>query len=313
MQINSFINQVPDAMARRAFFQMQSGINLLPLDVKEGQEYFVDGNSGGAGRDGKSWDTALSTLTEALALSHANIAANSRGWASRNRIYCKGDALTEDLVKLADKTDIIGVGSCDGFGPGARLLGNHVISGAYIGCRFINMALKDNDATGTIMTLATAQGATQFINSYFLSGTATVTGLLATAVTDLRVIGCEFQGSWASSFSTAAISLATGSGNRTIIQNNIIGNTHATGNGILVNAGRTGAGSWILNNYFKTTAMAIDENSDTFAVVGNRIVTLTAKAAGTSVDIPGALSLDNLVIGSDGAISIPAINFGAQS
>jgi hypothetical protein len=314
MNINSYLNQVPDPMSRRAFFQMQAGINALPLTVKQGVEYYVDGNAGGAGRSGLSWDTALDTLTEALALSHANIAAGSRGWASRNTIYCKGDALTEDLTKLADKTDIVGVGSCDGFGPGARLLGNHVISGAYIGCRFINMALKDNDATGTIMTLVTAQGATQFIGCSFLSGTASVVALLATAVTDLRVIGCEFQGSWTSSWSTGALSLGAGSGNRTIIMDNIFGNTHASGVGIVVDISRTGADSWILNNFFKTTAMAIDENSDTFAVVGNRIVTLASSAVGTSVDIPAALSLDNLVKGSEAtAIAIPKTNYGAQS
>lgn len=313
MNINARINHIPDAATRNAFWAMQAGVNALPLDIVQGETFYVEGNAGSDAANGKTWATAFKTLTVALAASHANIAAGSRGWASRNTIYCKGDSLTEDLTKLADKTDVVGVGSCDGFGPGARLLGNHVISGAYIGCRFINMALKDDDTTGTIMTLVTAQGATQFIGCDFLTGTATVRGLLATAVTDLRVHGCRFLGSWASSFSTACLSLGAGSGNRTFITNNVFNNTHATGVGVLVDIARSGAGSWLADNKFATTAMAIDENSDTFAVVGNRIVVGTVKAAETSVDIPAALSLDNLIVGSNGAISVPSINFGAQS
>lgn len=306
MKLNSFINQIPDFMVRKALFQMQVGINALPLTVKQGMEYFVDGNSGGSGRDGKSWDTALDTLTEALALSHANIAASSRGWASRNTIFCKGDSLTEDLTKLADKTDVIGVGSCDGQMPGARLLGNHVISGAYIGCRFINMALKDNDATGTIMTLVTAQGATQFIGCKFLSGTASVIALLATAVTDLYVGFCNFQGSWTSSWSTAALSLGAGTGHRTIIEENTIGNGHASGVGILVNGSRAGAESYIRRNDITCTALTVDDDSDTFHVVGN-ILRSGGAVGATSYDFNVALSTLNYVTGSDKTSIIPAL------
>lgn len=292
---------------------MQSGILAPSYDYAK--TYFVDGNTNNTVQDGASWATAFDNLAEALVASHAYIGNSTyRAWAKRNVIYVVGDALDEDLTKLAQKTDVIGLGTCDGFGPGARIRGNHVIdTGAYIGCRLINLAFLDYDATGTILTLVNQNAAVQLLGCDFLSGTATVVGLLATAVTDLIVRGCRFLGSWTSSFSTAAISLGAGSGNRTLIEDNTISNTHATGVGILVNGSRTGAGSWIRRNYLDTTAMAIDENSNTFKVVDNRIIVGTAKAAETSVDINVALAANNIVTGSDGTISIPACNFGAQS
>ncbi len=279
-----------------------------------GSVYFVDGNSGSDGNTGKSWEDAFATLAKACTVSHADIARGSDRWARRNTIFVAGDALTEDLTALAQKTDIIGVGTCDGFGPGARIKGNHVIdSTSYAGCRLINLAFIDNDATGTILTIPTQQSGIQILGCDFLSGTATVIGVLATASSDLIIKGCRFLGSWTSSFSTAAISIGAGTGHRNYIEDNYIENTHATGVGILVNASRVGAGSWIRGNNLSTTAMAIDENSDTFNVVDNRCVVGTAKAADTSVDIPAAKSVNNIITGSDGTISVPSCNYGAQS
>jgi hypothetical protein len=271
-----------------------------------GMDYYVDGNTVNTVQDGISWATAFDTLAEALAASHARIGtAAYRSWAVRNRIFVVGDALTEDLTKLAQKTDVIGLGQCDGFGPGARILGNHVIDSTdYMGCRLINLAFKDNDATGTILTIPTAQSGIQIINCDILTGTATVTGILMTASTDFRVQGCRFFSSWTSSFSTAAISIATGSSNRCIIEDNTIGNTHATGVGILVNAGRTGGNSYIRRNDISTTGITINEASSTFFVIDNRMVSGGAFGA-TSHVVAAAKSAGNIVTGSDKTGTVP--------
>ena len=101
--------------------------------------YYVESNAGNDGNDGLTWDSAYKTLAVAMAASHADIAVNSRGWASRNVILYKGDANSESLVKFAQKTTVIGVGSTDGNGP-ARIVGLHVPvnAGAY-GCHFVNL------------------------------------------------------------------------------------------------------------------------------------------------------------------------------
>lgn len=297
-------------------FISAAGIPLFPygIDPSKAGVFFCDCNTGSDSNDGKSWDTAFATVTAGLAACHEyQSTAGNRAWARRSKLFIAGDTFEEDLTKLAEKTDVIGVGQCDGF-FGARIKGNHVIgSTAYAGCRFFNVSFLDNDATGTILTIPTQQSGIVLQDCVFLSGTATVVGVLSTASTDLLIRRCKFHGSWTSSFSTAAISLAAGSANRTIIEDCYIENQHASGVGILVNASRTGAGSWIRNNQLFTTAMAIDENSDTFAVVNNTCVVGTAKAAGTSVDIPTAKSANNIVTGSDGTIAVPACNYGAQS
>ena len=85
--------------------------------TNQGNVWFVDNNGGSDSNDGLSWETAFKTLTYAMGISHADI-ANSKtghglGWAARNTLYCRGDTIDEDLTTLAQKTDIIGVGSCD--------------------------------------------------------------------------------------------------------------------------------------------------------------------------------------------------------
>lgn len=265
------------------FYDGVGGGNVLILardgvyanSTRYASTWYVDGNTTNTTQDGKTWATAFDTLAEGLAAAHSfqSTAAN-RAWAKRSVVYVVGDALVEDLTAMAEKTDVIGVGQCDGQEPGARVQGNHVItSTAYIGCRWFNIAFFDADASGIIFTLPTQQGATVFDNCTFLTGASTVTGLLATAVTDLQVRNCKFFGSWNAGFSTAAISLGAGSGNRTIIENCQISNTHATGVCILVDISRSAADSYIRDNYLNAVGMPIDDNSDSFYIVNNRWVT----------------------------------------
>ena len=101
--------------------------------------YYVDGNFGSDNQGGTGgWYNAKQTLSAALAASHADIASGAEGWAARNVILCKGDALDEDLVLLAQKTDVIGLGSYNA-NQKCGLIGNHVptTNDAY-GTRFYN-------------------------------------------------------------------------------------------------------------------------------------------------------------------------------
>jgi len=244
-----------------------------------GKTWFVDGNLGSDGYEGTEREKPFKSLAKALAVSHADIGNSAqRHWARRNTIHIFGDSLTEDLTALAQKTDIIGWGTCDGLGP-ARIYGNHVIANtSYPGCRFFNVAFADADALGTIFTATSYQAGLEFHGCDFLaaSGGTTAIGLLATAVTALKVKGCRFLGSWGSAtgFSTAAISLGAGAGLNTIIDNNFIENPHATGQGIIVNASRSGGGSYISRNYLQTVGgIPIDDDSDTFMVIDNRWIT----------------------------------------
>ena len=274
--------------------------------------YYVEGNAGNDSNSGLSWPEAFKTLAVALAASHADIGSGSTGWASRNVIYLKADATAETLTKLAQKTTVIGVGSCDGNGS-ARVTGSHTIAGTYSGCHFVNVDFLSAAGATTIFTLPTGAGGTEFHGCHFLSSAAAnVAAIKITAVTNFVVDGCQFVGPWADAgtWTTAAIDIATGTANHTQIRNSTFQVT-GTGLGIRVNAGRSGANSFIRDNLFMTAAMAIDENSDTFYVVDNRIIVGVNAAAGTSVDIGDLLSVNNLVTGADGnTLPVPAFNSG---
>jgi len=274
-----------------------------------GTSYFVDGNAGADGNDGASWGTAFKTLAKALAVSHANIAADATGWASRNRIYIKGDSLEEDLTALAQKTDIIGVGSCDHH-PQARIIGNHSIgTTSYMGCRFINVAFKAKAAGGVVMTLPTEQSGISFLGCFFdgRSATPATKAIAATAVEQLTIQGCRFVGK----YSTATIDIGAGSSRALLIADNFI---ESAAVGILVNSGLTCADAvaLITNNVINAGTLVIDENSDKVAIIGNRGTTAANKGA-TTIDCSDALAADNIFTSTDGTQSYPACNFGAQS
>jgi len=173
-----------------------------------GTVYYVDNNAGNDNNDGLSWDTPKLTIAAAMALSHADIALTNKG-ANRNRVYVKGDDFDEDLTDLAQKTDIIGVGSDDG-NKGPRLLGNHTIDATasgynYNGCRFINMTFY-NQAASAIFVVPTGHNALEWIGCRFESNSsadATI-GIQITACNDTKIIGCEFLNS-TSEWSTGAI------------------------------------------------------------------------------------------------------------
>ncbi len=282
--------------------------NLVNIPNNDGICYYVDGNAGADTNNGLSWDTAYKTLATALAASHASIATSTkgtgRGWAARNTVYIKGDSFEEDLTKLAQKTDIVGVGSCDHHHQ-ARIIGTHVIdSTSYMGCRFINVAFKSKAAGGVIMTLPTQQSGISFINCLFdgRSTTAATKAILATAVEQLTIEGCRFIGK----FSTSTIDIGTGSSRALLIKDNII---ESGAIGITVHSGLTcvDAVAMILDNIFDVVTLVIDENSDKVIVGGNRGRTQADGTVAATIDYNAAMAYDNIFAHSQGVSQYPVL------
>lgn len=264
--------------------------------------FYVDGNVVSSG-DGRTWDTAYKTLTEGLAAAHSyqSTSAN-RAWAHRATVYVAGDDLDEDLTKFAEKTDVIGVGSDDG-NKGPRLLGNAVLEAAatdtYAGCRFINMTFKP-EAAGPVITIPTGQHGIEFIGCKFEWAASSTTGILITASLDMVVDGCRFVKGSGTGFSTAAISIAAGAANQTVITNNYIDSNV----GILLNASTTGEGILIQGNTVIAVGVTIDDNSDLAYVIDNRCISEGTLGA-NSHDFSLAKSAGNIVTGSDNTLDVP--------
>ena len=294
---------------------LPNGYNTLPNTIINdavmggfgiaGDTFYVDVNAGVDTNDGLSWLTPLKTLAAAIVLSNASIAAGASGWAARNRIYYKGDnneAAAETLITLANKCDIVGVGSYD-HRPTPMMIGNHVIgAGAYMGCRFINMGFLSPAAGGVIFTVPTTTSGLAFIGCHFdgRSTTPATKAIVATAVEQLTIEGCRFFGK----FSTTTIDIGTGSSRALLIRNNLI---ESGAIGITVHASATCADAigQIIGNTFNVVTLVIDENSDKMAIIDNKGTTLAADSKLTSViDFNAALSCNNLFTCGTGVTAI---------
>lgn len=283
-------NTPPDALYNE---QIAAGVGAI------GTVYYVDGNAGNDANDGLSWNTAVKTLSVAMALSHANIAAGATGWASRNRIYVKADAITENLTALAQKTDVIGVGSMD-WRHKALLIGNHVIAStvSYMGCRFLNMEFKGPAAGGDLFTM-TSQHGIEFIDTDFLatSTTAATGALLPIACVDFRVERCRFMGA----YSDAVIEVGAGQADGLTLKDNFIQGANTgieiSGSATFV-AGRYGL---IQSNTIATTGACIVDSEAKSYVVNNRLFTAAAKgsAMAGAITCNIAMAQDNRITTSD--------------
>jgi len=294
-KIMSDIDVIERIRSPRLREQMDNILDVL--QEVQGKIYYVEGNAGLDTNDGLSWETAFKTLAVALAASHANIAAGKWGWAARNTIYCKGDALTEDLVLLADKTDVIGVGSCNA-NPYCRLTGNHVIpASSGMGCHFYNMEFW---GAGGIIFKNTSNGGLEFHNCRFVANAAETIGLQLVSPDYVKVEGCKFLPKWntGAMFSTAAIDITVGNATECEIVDNLIYGSV----GIAIYNSTFYACSLRGNTIYATT-LCLDENSDDWLVVNNRFVTAATKANGFDCELP--LMCGNIITGSDGTRTLP--------
>lgn len=270
------------------------------LIAQGGDIFYVDGNKVVAG-DGSTWAKAFNTLSAAMAASHADIAVTAdRQWASRNIIYVRADGITEDLTTMAQKTDIIGVGSNDGYKK-ALIVGTWIIPDtvSYLGCRFFNMQFRDDGAGGAIFDLDTQSGI-EFHNCLFDGGATDTIALQAEESPFLVVNGCEFSDVSANlPWSASAIKIVQDTdaiyGCR--ITNNII---MTAGIGIDWDESQS-YNCWINDNYIRATGLTIDEEGDNVLVMNNRLITdvdTTTSTAGYDFNIQ--LSAGNIQMGTTG-------------
>lgn len=269
-----------------------------------GDVWYVDGNRLNDDGDGTTWETAKKLLSSALALSHADIAVSAhRQWASRNTIYIRGDTIEEDLTALAQKTDIRGTGNNNPYNM-ACLKGNHdiVSTTAYPSCRFYNVQFFGDEA-GELWDVD-GQGGLEFQGCLFQpNGSATV-GLEASECTLLKVQGCTFMSIDGTEFSSSAIEVP----NDTTAPTNYVITGNVIQGAIGINWDDTDAvNCWISDNYFVTTGLWIDDESDTILVVNNRAMTAVDTSTSTAgYDFALAFASGNIQTGSTGvADTIP--------
>jgi len=272
-----------------------------------GSTYFVDGNSGHDGHNGTSWEDAFKTLAVAFAASHADIARGYDRFARRNTIYICGDWFTETLVAFPQKTDVIGVGSADGF-KGAGITGLTAPINTAIGTRFFNVNFRSVGA-GTLMTLTNACTGVEFHGCSFHGNgytSAATTAIDATASNFLKVINCDFTGA----FTGDVIDIGAGAVDETVIQGNrIIGGAN---DGIVETATATITGvrrGLIADNYISVAARPLVTNATSvFDVINNRLI--SAVALTTTADvyvIDLSFASGNLVTGNGVQVRVPAI------
>lgn len=259
-----------------------------------GTTYYVDCNSGNDANDGSSWENAFKTLAPAIAASHARIAADSTGWASRNRIFIKGDSFEENLTAFPQKTDIIGVGSCD-FIPKAKIIGYHKPATAVMGCRWFNVAFQYFGAK-PIVDLITGNHGAAFVGCDFIGDSTTTKCVLSTNNADIRIEGCQLYGN-GTTIPAIGIEIAGTTHN---VNAKIVGNFIHAAVGISVAANGKTSGGLIADNYIRSTGLAIDENSDLMLVVNNRWVSSAGNGSADTCDLELVNCVGNILTTANG-------------
>ena len=286
---STMITQLNNSNA--AMQRAQAGTLLGRLDPA-GYVFYVDGNFGLDTNDGLSWGTPFKTLTVALAASATAIASGAFGWAARNTIYCKADTFTEDLVLLAPKTDVIGVGSYDQWAQ-CGLIGNHVPTGttASYGTRFYNFYMRAPAAGGDIWTLDSTCSSFGLFGCVIdsQSSVAATAGIVTAASPYLHLGNNEFRGK----FSDSTIEIGTGDARGLRIVDNYI---ESAGDGIELLSGTTdSAGATeqymeISGNKIISATIGINDASSLAYIEGNRVFTANAKGLNGAGAIVGSLA-----------------------
>ena len=276
------------------------GLNVFHND---GLVYYVDGNAGKDTNNGLSWEASFKTLAVAFAASHASIASSpkgtGRGWAARNTIYIKGDSFEESLTVFPQKTDIIGVGSCD-FLAKPQIIGVQANATAVMGCRFINVAFNNTTADETVNVKQYSHGIS-FINCDFLGNATTTIALLINDCANASVIGCKFMGTTYGVKQLVGLQVSgVGTNNNLRILNNYFN----CAVGITIDDTNVVDGI-IAENYLDVTTLAIDENADRMIVANN--MWISAAVVASSYDLAVTKCVGNLATGSDVTRAVPQI------
>ncbi len=263
----------------------------------QGEVFFVDSYAGSDGNDGLSWANPFKTVAVGITASNAYISA--KHYNDRNTIFIKG-SFDEDLTTMPQKADIVGVGSTNAE-PRARIVGTQAPTDTAWGTRIFGVWFNDDGASATFTLTA---GGCQFHNCWFQGVGATVGtyGLYITNPEQVVVKDCIFSSYLDNRFSTAAIALiADGQYNNVLVEGNHIEGVkgiYCTDNALNNHFNAT-----IKNNFIRATTQCIDDNTDDYFIVGNRMITDATMANGA--DINGLYAVDNIITGSDGSRLVP--------
>lgn len=271
-----------------------------------GDIFYVDGNKVTAG-DGSTWDKAFNTLSAAMLASHTDIAVTAdRQWASRNIIYVRGDMIDEDITALAQKTDIIGVGSND-YTPRAGISGNWTIAATtnYQGCRFFGMDFSDT-AAGGILFAIDGQAGFEFHDCTFDGNATDTIGLNITSSNFWVVDNCRFgvESGAGKGFTTAAINISSDDPiySARISNNYISGEIGVDWNETTINNCR------IDNNVFNVTSDFVDSDDLAGLIVSrNVVITQAAPTDNNGWDIDLNWAVNNYVTGQTDSHEVPSI------
>lgn len=248
---------------------VQPGGSVMGGNPTGAADYFVDLNVSASG-DG-SMQSPFSTIAAAITASNTSIGLTAnRWWARRNRIFVMGDGIEEDLTVLPEKCDIIGCGS--DLVPYPRVIGHHTIALAKVGCRLINMGWQA-DGTGDLFVIPAACHGFQVIGGHVQPSAAGNTK--AFEITDsalVRIIGVEIYqnpAAYATGIFGVGISIeGTASNHQTVIDGCWINATK----GVAVVASAPAYDSRISNCMIHSTILTIDDDSDQFHVINNRLI-----------------------------------------
>ena len=270
--------------------------------------FYVDGNVVSSG-NGLSWLSAVKTLAEGLALAQAyQSTSGNRAWAHRSTVYVCGDALVEDIVLAAEKTDVIGVGSSNSHDM-VEITGNHVpATNNTWGMRWYHCHFQEVD-TGAIWTLQAQESGWKFIDCVFSARSVNTThGILWTAAYNLEVRDCLFDG-FPNAFTTGAIVIGAGTSDRVLIHDNQIYGRLP----IVIDASFTEVAGilHIDNNVIIGFNKVITDASNLAVVTRNRMITtnISEGTPGDMWDGASARWADNQITGSGGtADQVPYVS-----
>jgi hypothetical protein len=260
-------------------------------------DYFVDLNVSATG-DGSMY-SPFSTIAEAITASNTSIGLTAnRWWARRNRIWVMGDGIEEDLTVLPEKCDIIGVGS--DLVPYPRVIGAHTIAVAKVGCRFINMGWQAT-GTGDLFVIPAGCHGFQVIGGHVQPAAAGNTK--AFEITDsalVRIEGLEiYQNPAAYATGIFGVGIAiegTSANHQTVIKDCWINASE----GIDVVSSAPAYDSRIEGCMIHATLLTIDDNSDQFHVINNRLITDADIDSDptTGIDCKEEFACGNIITGS---------------
>lgn len=271
-----------------------------------GNIYYV--SKAGNSTDGKSWETAFSTIAAAITASNATI--DWSGNEEDNYILIAPGTYAETLTTIPFYCHMIGlgVGTLANSGMSVRIepASGVAMSGTALGLHLYNIAFV---ASGAVDILDFGICNDVLIERcMFAPGDGDVVNGISTENSDgLNIRDCKFKsGLGGGAGMTKAMSFAGGADkylHNALIENNIISGLDATGTGIYVASDCTGTESIIRKNtvYLSGAGTGIDDNSDDVLIIDNTVF----HVGGTPYDINASLSKNNYASDDGTATIVP--------